>query len=205
MPMRWVMVVMAVLSMVAWGTGQTEPGSGKLQSSALINEALDKQVALELNGALPQVMEKITQETGVRLEADAAIWELLPWGQMTTITATIKNQTLREALTAMTRKLGLRFVLKEEAVALEPMPGLKRLSKRATVQELQALDVLASTPAELGAGEMTVKGLIDAVDRRLADVKSPFEVENRIGNSVRMDQHISAPRNATLMEALEEL
>lgn len=206
--MRWVMVVAFVLSLGSysrWAAAQSAPDAGKIQSSALINEAMDKQVALELNGTLPQVMDKIGQETGVRLEADPAVWDLLPWGQNTTITATIKNQTLREALSAMTRKLGLQFVLKDEAVELEPMPALRRLGKRATVQELGALDVLASSPANLGAGELTVKTLIDGVNKRLLELKSSFAVENRIGNSVRQDQKIAVPRNATLMEALEEL
>src|SRR5258708_4974817 len=51
-------------------------------TSALINEQLDKPVAkLELNGTLPQVMNTIGEQTGVRLEASPAVWDLLPWGQ----------------------------------------------------------------------------------------------------------------------------
>src|SRR5438045_367845 len=87
-------------------------------SSALINEALDKQVKLELNTVLPQAMQTIATQTGVRVEADRAVWDLLPWGEQTNISAKIENQTLREALEAITRKLGLTFVLKDEAVEL---------------------------------------------------------------------------------------
>jgi hypothetical protein len=38
-------------------------------SSALINEALDKQVALDLNGTLPVAMRAIGEKTGVTIEA----------------------------------------------------------------------------------------------------------------------------------------
>src|SRR4051794_12800183 len=67
-------------------------------SSALINQQLDKQAKLQLNGTLPDVMTQITKQTGVPVEAQPEVWDLLPWGRETTVTAKIENQTLREAL-----------------------------------------------------------------------------------------------------------
>src|SRR5881227_844532 len=67
---------------------------------------------------LPQAMTLIEQKTGVSMKADPAVWDLLPWGRDTNINATIANQTLREALEAITRKLGLRYEVREGAVVL---------------------------------------------------------------------------------------
>src|SRR5437879_6575623 len=104
--------------------------------SALINQALDKQSKLTLDNLLPQAMEIIEKQTGVPMKADPAVWELLPWGRDTNIKAKIEGQTLREALEAITRKLGLQFDVKNDAVMLEPIPALRRLARRSTVQEL---------------------------------------------------------------------
>src|SRR5436190_23911963 len=92
------------------------------QTSALINEQLDKPITLDLNSPLPDAMRAIGQKTGVRIEATPAVWELLPWGDQTNITAKIENTTLREALDAITRKLGLVYVMKDQNIELQPMP-----------------------------------------------------------------------------------
>src|SRR4051812_11988981 len=89
--------------------------AGAPSSSAMLNEALDKQVDLQLNGSLPDAMLAIEKKTFVPMRAEAGVWELLPWGEQTSVTATIKNQTLRQALGALTQKLGLTFILGEEA------------------------------------------------------------------------------------------
>src|SRR3954471_13126574 len=67
-------------------------------SSALINQALDKQAKIDLNTVLPQAMKQISDQTGVPLQADPSVWETLPWGEQTNVTAKIENSTLREAL-----------------------------------------------------------------------------------------------------------
>lgn len=174
-------------------------------ASALINQALDKLVKLDLDTTLPVAMRAIGEQTGVTIEASPAVWDLLPWGEQTQITAKIEGQTLREALEAITRKLGLTFVLKEHVVQLQPMPALMRLGRRSTVQELQALDLLASHRMNLGTDRPMVGQLLEAVDQKLMELKSPFAIENRAGNSARADQEIFVPRNATVMEALESL
>src|SRR5256885_1770961 len=119
-------------------------------TSALIAQQLDQPYKADFkNQPLPQVLKDIGNATGVRIEPSAAVYDLLPWGDQTTISAKIDNQTLRQALEAMTRKLGLTFVLKENYVELQPAPGLGRLGQRATLEELKCLDVLASTNLNL--------------------------------------------------------
>lgn len=174
-------------------------------TSALINEALDKLVKLDLDTTLPVAMRAIGEQTGVTIEASPAVWDLLPWGEQTPIKARIEGLTLREALDAIARKLGLRFVLKEHVVQLQPVPALARLGRRSTLQELDALDLLASTPMKLGTDRPVVAQLLEAVDQKLLDGKTPFAIENRAGSAARADQQIFVPRNATVMDALESL
>lgn len=173
-------------------------------TSALINKALDSQVKLELDTTLPLAIEQIGNQTGVRIETDPAVWDLLPWGEQTNITAKIENRTLRDALTAITRKLGLEHALKDEAVELRAMPALRRLGRRSTVQELSALDLLTATPINLGNDRPTVRELLGAVDARLDALKSPFAVENRASDAMQ-DQRVAVPRIASMAEALEDM
>jgi hypothetical protein len=183
---------------------QAVAASTAVNSSALINQALDQQVALDLNAPLPAAMDQIAKQTGVRLEADPAVWDLLPWGQLTNITAKIQNQTLRQALKAITQKLGLTFELQDEALRIKPMPALRRLGRRATVQELAALDLLASTPANLSPQAQPVRQYINAIDQRLVEIKAPVAVENRMGTTPA-GLAVQAARNATLLDALDAL
>lgn len=195
--MRRLIVLLLVLALCPNGFAQN--------SSALINEALHKIQPLNLNTTLPVAMKAIGEQTGVRVEAAPNVWELLPWGDQTTINAKIEGKTLREGLDAIARKLGLIVVLRDEAVELRPMPALARLGKRSNVQELAALDLLASTPANLGTDRPTVRQLLEAVDQKLVDLKSPFNIENRASDVARPDQQINVQRNASLMDALEAI
>ena len=172
-------------------------------TSALINKALDQQQKLDLDTTLPQAMTQIGNLTGVRIEADPAVWDLLPWGEQTSITVKIENRTLREALTAITRKLGLEFALTDETVELRPMPALRRLGRRSTVQELAALDFLTSTPMNLN-DRPTVRELLSAIDAKLDSAKTPYAIENRAPDATQ-DAHVAVPRNATMAEALEDM
>jgi hypothetical protein len=175
-------------------------------SSALINQQLDKQAKLDLNGSLPDVMGQITKQTGVPIVAVPDVWAILPWGKETTVTAKIENQTLREALEVITRKLGLQFVLKDEAIELQPAPALRRLGRKSTISELDALNLLGATPLQLTTDKTDLKTLLEAVDSRLVAIKSPYAVENRTatsGNPVPQNIPIAVPRNASLLDALE--
>jgi hypothetical protein len=175
-------------------------------TAALISQQLDQPYKAEFrNQPLPQVLREIANATGVRVETSASVYDLLPWGDQTTISAKIDNQTLRQALEAMTRKLGLAFVLKDNYVELQPTAGLARLGQRSTIDELKALDLLASTPLNLPSDQVKVSQLIEATDQKLVEIKSPYAVENRLGDRVPSDKVLSVPRNATLMQALDNL
>ena len=168
------------------------------KSSALINEAMDKLYALnvEKNTPLQQVLKKITDDTAVPIQVTGETWDLLPYGEGTALTVKIENQTLRGGLTAIARSLGLVVEVKEEVVQLVPMPALKRLGKRASVDELKALDLLARTPLELKGDRVSVKELLNAIDSKLSD--KGLYVENRAPDSVGAVQ-IPIARSDTML------
>src|SRR4051812_15236527 len=91
------------------------------QTSALINQQMDQPFELTLKDTpLPQAMKQIGNATGVRIEPTEDVYNLLPWGDQTTINAKINNQSLRQALQAIAQKLGLMFVLKDDYIELRP-------------------------------------------------------------------------------------
>ena len=189
-------------------------GAYAQDTSALINEALDKTVNLKLDGMLPDVLKSIDAKTGVRIEPDRQVYQLLPWGEQTRVQVTVENQTLRQALNAITRKLGLSWGLGQFEVDLKPMPALARLGRRANADELAALDLLSSTPIELPKpGPVTAQAFIDTLDKQLAKIKSPsLAVELRAGEPsnaqagvIKLDKTFNVPRSTTMAEALDAL
>ena len=175
------------------------------QTSALINQQLDQPFELTLKDTpLPQALKQIGNATGVRIEPTESVYNLLPWGEQTTINAKIANQSLRDALTAIARKLGLMFVLKDDYVELRPVPPKRELGRRATLQELGVLDMLASTPLNLGTEKPKLPALLQGIDQKLVESKSSFSVENRLGEHFN-DRVITIGRNATLSDALEAI
>ncbi len=201
-PMRYTpRAVLATLALLA-----LLPYSARGQdSSALINEALDKPVEVELNTTLPKALQEIKSKTGVPIELSPGVLDLLPWGDQTNLNVKITKQTLRQAIGAISRTLGLVYVLTPESVELRATPALQRLGRRATVEELKILDLLASNSLGLDNPHPTINQLLEAVDRKLIDLKSEFAVEYRAGNSVKEPQAVNVPRNATVADALDAI
>lgn len=186
--------------------------SGASADSALINRQLDSQQKLDVNGVLPKAMQQIASVTGVPMEADPAVWELLPWGQETAIRVKIEHRTLRESLNAITQKLGLEWTVGEDAIRLEPMPALVRLGRRCTVEELSELAMLSSTPLTFSENQSTVPQLVGEIGSQLARSKSRITVENRApapavppAGEPAQEFHVTVPPNAMLADALEEI
>jgi hypothetical protein len=204
--MRISSVLISCLMLASVASGQ--PAS---DSSALINEQLDKLVKFELNDIpLPQVFQSIERQTGVPVRPDDDVYAMLPWGRQTPITASVQNLPLRDALEAICGKLGLQFSLGDEAVLISPVPALKRIGGRATLNEIHAIDLLDRTPLGPDARSITLAELIDRIDKALVSVKpdadksKPLVVEFRPGD-VPLDRTITLSRNATLFDALNEL
>lgn len=173
-------------------------------SSALINEALDKIIDLDLDTTLPQALKAIEDKTGVPLRASAGVYETLPWGEQTKLTAKISNQTLRQSLTAICGKLGLRFFVGDETVELQPIPPLVRTARRSTIEELGAIDALSARPIDPAATSLTVDQLGKAIDGQLSKDKTNYVIDDRAGDDLTK-QPVRLPRGATLLDALEEM
>lgn len=173
-------------------------------SSALINEALDKPIELDVDTTLPQVVKTIEDKSAVPIRVTAAAYEMLPWGDQTKLTAKISNQTLRQALTAITAKLGLRFIVGDQAVELEPIPALTRVARRCTVDELAAIDVLASLPFPDTKTLVPMEKIASDIDAGLAAAKSDYVVDGRVTEDVGK-QTVRLPRGASFLTALEEM
>ena len=56
---------------------------------------------------LPVVLKHIEDKTGVRITPFDDLYDLLPWGEQTNLHISFEQKTLRVALTAISRKLGL--------------------------------------------------------------------------------------------------
>ena len=202
--MRHPLTLAAALSLAAM---LCVPASAAPDSSALINEALDQPVVLKLNTVLPKAVTAIADQTGVKVEVDPAVWDLLPWGEQTNIEVNLDKQTLRAGLEAVAQRLGLVMSVGANAVQLQPMPPLRRLGRRATDKELEALYLLSTTSLDALAGKdkPTVEQLIEAVDARLQQVKPELAVEFRRRDMVKVEQPLFVARNATMYDALEAL
>ena len=141
-----------------------------LQTSALINQQLDQRIAFDLkNTPLPQVLKSIEEKTGVPVRVADDVYDVLPWGTQTPITANVDNVSLRDALTAIVGKLGLRMDLRDEWLELSPHPALRRIGRRATLQELKTLDLLSREPSRLDGGPLTLLDVTHAIDTRLME------------------------------------
>src|SRR5262245_22265954 len=175
------------------------------QTSALINQQLDQPFELTLKDTpLPEALKKIGGAPGVRIDPTDSVYKLLPWGEQTTINSKISNQSLRQALDAIARKLGLMFVLKDSYVELRPVPALARLGRRATLGELGVLDTLSATQLGMSNDHPKLAALLEAIDQKLVETKSAFAIENRLGDRFN-DRVITLGRNATLMDGLEAI
>lgn len=202
-------IVALVGLLISTAAAQNRPNA----TSALINEALDKNVSLNVNGVLPAVLKGIEEKTGVRITATDQVYELLPWGEQTNLMAKIENQTLRAALTAIAQKLGLVWELGQFDVSLKPMPALARLGRRATINEIQSLQLLRTTKFAGSQPQMSVQDLLRAVDQQLAAVKDPsVALDIRSGDpadpqgaSFQLDKPVNVPRDSHLSTVLEDL
>src|SRR5258708_30098954 len=94
-------------------------------------------------------MKKIEDQTAVRIRVQPEVYAVLPWGEQTTVGVKIQNKSLRDALTSICQHLGLTWDLGAQAVEIKSSPPLARLGRRATVEELNAVALLAETPMGL--------------------------------------------------------
>lgn len=154
-------------------------------------QALDKPVNLEIPDApITEVFDQLEAMTGVRFVIDDEVAERLPYGRETRMSVTLRDVTLREALTPMLAPQALQWRNEGDAVRIVPAPALRRLGRRASYDELRLLGVLYS--AEL-AGPEGGQGVLDRL-RALAETD---------GMELRLE--VDADRDALLRRAARAL
>lgn len=181
-------------------------------SSALISEQLDQLIKLELNKTpLPQVFKTIEAQTGVPIRVTDDVYDILPWGAQTPITASLANLKLRDALDAIGSKSGLQFDLRDEFVECSPQPPLRRLGRRATLEELRTLDIVRTHAIESPSSASSLMDIAQLIDRELMKLEDARQGEKvRIVLEVRSSPKLDLaatparlPRNATIQAALD--
>lgn len=191
------------------------PTPGSVRTDALVNRVLDAPVKLDLRETpLPEVLTSITDLTGVPFFVDDATYALLPYGRQTPISVTVSATPLRQTLGLITQRLGLEYVVRDERVELQPLAPLQRAGRRATVEEVALLDLLAGVPLELVDDRPTAAQVLEAVDLKLQALdaaaeaanrpKPGYVVENRLGDDLR-GRRVFIARDATLSDAMESV
>ena len=126
--------VLAAAVSAAWA----QPAGG-------LQQALDRPVNLTVADApIGEVFNRLTKDSGVRFIIDPDTLESLPYGDQTRLAVTLKNVTLRNALTPMLAPQALQWATDGEAVRIVPTEGLSRMCRRATYDELRALGFMYS-------------------------------------------------------------
>lgn len=175
------------------------PAQAKPESSALISEQLDQLIKLDLNKTpLPQVFKTIETQTGVPIRVTGDVYDILPWGAHTPITASLANLKLRDALDAIGSKLGLQFDLRDEYVECAPQPPLRRLGRRATLEELRTLDVIRTRAIANPSTATTLADVAQLVDRELMDLE-------KSGKQADANKASDAPRIMLEVRSLPKL
>lgn len=122
------------------------------QDAVDLQRALDRPVNVSIaNAPIANVFDRLTAETGVKFLIDEDTLEYLPYGGQTRLAMTIRNATLRKALTPTLDQPGLlapqalRWEVSGDAIRVLPAEALYRLGRRATYDELAALGMVYST------------------------------------------------------------
>ncbi|HUU59624.1 MAG TPA: hypothetical protein VMZ50_08775 [Phycisphaerae bacterium] len=122
--------------------GLASPALSQSRQIAL-QQALDKPVNVSIPDApVGDVFSELTKQTGVRFEIDPMTLDLLPYGEQTRLKVTLKNITLRKALSRMLAAQALQWSIDREAVRIHPGEVLGRACRRATYDELTLLGIM---------------------------------------------------------------
>ncbi|MFW6065507.1 MAG: hypothetical protein ACOC9S_01675 [Planctomycetota bacterium] len=126
---------MAMVAVPASSSGQ--------ETDVRVQQALDKPVNLEISDApITEVAEQLGAMTGVKFVLDDRVIERLPYGRQSPMSVTLRDITLREALTPMLAPQALQWRVEQDVVRIVPAPALSRMGRRATYDELQLLGTL---------------------------------------------------------------
>ena len=119
--------------------------AGPTDTRGLIELALDEpaHVVLE-NIKLGDAIDKLSEQTGVRIFMPPDVMELAPYGAATLVQRIeIENISLRQGLAELLAPLGMTFYVADDYIAVAPVEALRCLGRAPTWEELDTLAELA--------------------------------------------------------------
>ena len=136
------------------------------QDNATLQRNLDRTAEMSAD-KLPigEVFAKLSAGTGVKFVIDDSTYQSLPYGAQTRLTVSIKDITLRNALTPILSPEALQWEVEDGVVKISPSEPLYRMCRRATYEELGILGRIYSSQG----GKLTPSDKTDAT-AQLADV-----------------------------------
>jgi len=115
-------------------------------NAADLQRALDKPVSLTVSDApIGDVFARLTAATGVKFEIDPQTFARLPYGEQTRLAVTLKNVTLRKALSPMLAAQALHWTIDGPKIRIVPAEALLRMCRRADYEELKVLGAILTT------------------------------------------------------------
>lgn len=138
---RRLIYVAVAVSLAVWTLPvRAETDSVTIQRT-LDTGVVDLQITDMLIG---EVFRKFQEVTGARFVIDDETLKCLPYGDQTRLSVTIKDITLRKALTPMLLQQALRWEIDGETIHIRPTESLCRICRRATYDELSILGKIYS-------------------------------------------------------------
>ncbi|MBL8877777.1 MAG: hypothetical protein JNG88_01555 [Phycisphaerales bacterium] len=113
--------------------------------SAVVEQALDQQVAnIEIaDTPLPEALAALETKTGLRFVIAPDVLARMPYGEKTEVSITLRNISVRRAMSQVCAGLGLTMRVAGDRIHLDPSPVLRRLGRRLTADEANLLGRLA--------------------------------------------------------------
>jgi len=129
--------------------------SGADNDPGKLAQALDRPIQLQAtNARIGDLFRTLGEKSHVKFVLDQDAVDFLPYGLDTRLDVTIKNVTLRQALSPILSRQGLKWEIDGREIRIRPTDALARMCRRATFKELTILGTLYSVrlkaPAQAG-------------------------------------------------------
>jgi hypothetical protein len=104
---------------------------------------------------LQDAFATIARQAGINVQVDQAVYDVLPYGGTTAVSATFRATPLRNAIDAILSPLSLDKAISGQVVLIRPSDPLTRLGRRAEWSELQLLQKLRTSQLQELTGDWT--------------------------------------------------
>ena len=109
----------------------------------IIEQALDQPTTLTIKDApLHEAFHLIAESTGLGVTIGPEALASLPYGESTRVSVRLENVRLRDGIRSMCDSLAMTYDTTKNGIEIIPSPGLQRLGRAATWEELEVLSAL---------------------------------------------------------------